>query len=147
MKIPIVTQELFETFTDEDIDDYLKGPSWGELTFAVYKTIRASLDENDPGDLGFPEIFLGYLRENHEEQLDEMWDGESEPDYQRMLAWLQEDEERDDALSRYAVKQVYDGGFHYQGLLRFIKEQPDIVVCQSWDEWNAIHMQDEDEEE
>lgn len=144
MQIPIVTKEAFKDFTDEDIDFYLNGPCFeDELRFAVYKTIREALDDNDTGDLGFPEIFISYLQENHKEQLDLMWDRQSRPDYQKMLDWLQEDEERDDALCVFTVKQVYKRQFYYDGLMRYVAERPDVVVCNTKDEWLTLHMQDE----
>ena len=78
------------------------------------------------------------VQENHKEQLDLMWDRQSKPDYQKMLDWLQEDEERDDALCVFAVKQVYERGFLYNGLMHYAEEQPNVVICKSHEEWLAL---------
>ena len=142
MQIPIVTKEVFDGFDDEHIEFYLNGPCFNDcLQFAVYKVIRAALDDNDTGDLGLPELVIDYLRTNHPEQLKRLWDGESQPDFDLIMQWLQEDEERDDELCVHVVRQVYATPFHYDGLIDFATKHPQAVICKSRDEWDALQEQ------
>ena len=142
MQIPIVTKEVFDGFDNEHIGFYLNGPVFDNMIqFAVYKVIRGALNENDTGDIGFPELVLDYLRTNHPEQLKRLWDGESDPDFDAIMQWLQEDEERDDELCVHVVRQVYETPFHYDGLIEFATQYPQAVICKSRDAWDALQEQ------
>ena len=144
MKIPIVTQEVFHSFSDEEVDEFVSGPCLnGNLESEVYNTICDALDENDPGDLGFPEVVVGFMQAHAPEKLKEFWPKDCKPDHDGMLEWIEFNDA--DALMVFTAKYVYGCSFHYEGLKRFIEDKSDVVLCSSKAKWQLLHNQDEEE--
>ena len=101
---------------------FVKETNDDEYTLGVYDLFREVLNDNDPGDLGFPEITRDFIQKRHPDIFEKFSNIEDLEERQKSYAdFISSDIDIEEAFDVYFVDEMYSYDFFYDSLIERCK--------------------------
>ena len=101
---------------------FVKETNDDEYTLGVYDLFREVLNDNDPGDLGFPEITRDFIQKRHPDIFEKFSNIEDLEERQKSYAdFISSDINIEEAFDVYFVDEMYSCDFFYDSLIERCK--------------------------
>ncbi len=127
IELKILTREEIAKLDFEEKRIYLnysfvKETNDDEYTLGVYDLFREVLNDNDPGDLGFPEITRDFIQKRHPDIFEKFSNIEDLEERQKSYAdFISSDIDIEEAFDVYFVDEMYSCDFFYDSLIERCK--------------------------
>ena len=127
IELKILTREEIAKLDFEEKRIYLnysfvKETNDDEYTLGVYDLFREVLNDNDPGDLGFPEITRDFIKKRHPDIFEKFSNIEDLEERQKSYAdFISSDIDIEEAFDVYFVDEMYSCDFFYDSLIERCK--------------------------
>ena len=128
IELKILTREEIAKLDFEEKRIYLnysfvKETNDDEYTLGVYDLFREVLNDNDPGDLGFPEITRDFIQKRHPDIFEKFSNIEDLEERQKSYAdFISSDIDIEEAFDVYFVDEMYSCDFFYDSLIARCKQ-------------------------
>jgi len=101
---------------------FVKETNDDEYTLGVYDLFREVLNDNDPGDLGFPEITRDFIQKRHPDIFKKFSNIEDLQELQKSYAdFISSEIDIEEAFDVYFVDEMYSCDFFYESLIERCK--------------------------